>query len=82
MTKQCDTKSKLDAIQYRKDHPELSVAAACRNLDISQPKYYQWQKELRYEDEINNGRGSGNYGSDLENENAMLRRELQAQKDA
>lgn len=82
MTKQYDAKFKLDAIQYRKDHPDLSVAATCRNLGISQPTYYQWQKELRSKDEINKDRGSGNYGSDLEKENALLRRELQAQKDA
>jgi len=82
MAKQYDETLKLDAIQYRKDHPELSISAVCRNLGISEPTFYQWQKTYKENDGVINLRGSGNYASDLEKENAMLKRELQAQKDA
>jgi transposase len=82
MAKHYDKQFKLDAIKYREDHPELTVAAVCRNLGISQPTYYLWLKEYKENDGEIEQRGSGNYSSDLEKENARLKRELKAQKDA
>jgi transposase len=82
MAKQYDKKFKLDVINYRKEHPELSVSAVCRNLGISEPTYYDWLKRHKQNKGDLKHRGSGNYSSDLEKENALLKRELQAQKDA
>jgi transposase len=82
MAKHYDKEFKLDAMKYREDHPELTVAAVCRNLGISQPTYYLWLKEFKENDGEIEQRGSGNYSSDLEKENARLRRELKSQKDA
>lgn len=81
MAKHYDKQFKLDAIKYRKTHPELSVAAVCRNLNISEPTYYKWSAEYKNDGDINH-RGSGNYSNDLEKENARLRKELQAKEDA
>lgn len=82
MANHYDKEFKLDAIKYREDHPELTVAAVCRNLGISQPTYYLWLKEYKENDGEIEQRGSGNYSSDLEKENARLKRELKSQKDA
>ena len=81
MAKQQTKEFKLNALQYRRVHPELTVAAVCRNLGIAEPTYYKWMKELKETNDLN-VRGSGNYSSDLEKENARLKRELQAKEDA
>jgi len=77
--KQQTKEFKLNALQYRKDHPEQTVAEVCRNLGISTSTYYKWEKELRETNDLT-VRGSGNHSSDLEKENARLRRELQAKE--
>ena len=46
MAKHYDKQFKLDAIKYREDHPELTVAAVCRNLDISQVTFLQMTKRI------------------------------------
>ena len=81
MAKHYDKEFKLNALQYRKDHPELNVAAVCRNLGITAASYYKWAKEFETTNTIE-VRGSGNYSSDLEKENARLKRELQSKEDA
>ena len=81
MAKHYDKQFKLDAIKYRKSHPELSVSAVCRNLNISEPTFYKWSAEFKTEGDVDH-RGSGNYSSDIEKENARLRRELQTKEDA
>ena len=69
-------------MKYREDQPELTNAAVCRNLGISEPTLYKQQKAFKdYDGEIEH-RGSGNYSSDLEKENARLKRKLKSQKDA
>lgn len=82
MSKKYDEKFKNDALEYRKNHPELSVSAVCRNLGISQPTYYQWKKSADENDGQVKHIGSGNYASDIEEENARLRRELKNSQDA
>ena len=79
MAKHYDKQFKLDAIKYRQTHPELSVAAVCRNLNISEPTYYKWSSEYKNDGDINH-RGSGNFSNDLEKGNARLRKELQLKK--
>ena len=82
MSKKYDEKFKNDALEYRKNHPESSVSAVCRNLGISQPTYYQWKKSAEENDGQVKHIGSGNYASDIEEENARLRRELKNSQDA
>ncbi len=82
MSKNYDEKFKNDALEYRKNHPELSVSAVCRNLGISPPTYYLWKKSAEENDGQVKHIGSGNYASDIEEENARLRRELKNSQDA
>ncbi|MGE4572190.1 MAG: transposase [Candidatus Izemoplasmatales bacterium] len=82
MAQHYDKQFKLDAIKYREDHPELTIASVCRNLGISQPTFYIWLRQFKENDGEIEHRGSGNYSSDLEKENAQLKKELKAQKDA
>lgn len=77
-----DKQFKPDAMKYWKDHPELTNSAVCRNLGISETTFYKWQKEFRENDGDIEHRGSGNYSSGLEKENARLKRKLKSHKDA
>ena len=82
MKKQYTKQFKMDAIKYRNDHPELSNAAVCRNLDVSKATFYKWTKQVKENNGDINHRGSGNFSSDLEKENARLKKELAAKEDA
>lgn len=73
---------KEDAVQYRLSHPELSVAEAARNLGISESALKTWIRLSKENEGSVPTRGSGNYSSDLEKENARLQRELRDAKDA
>lgn len=53
MAKQQTKDFKLNALQYRKDHPDLTVAAVCRNLVISPATYYKWEKEFKETNDLN-----------------------------
>ena len=82
MKKQYTKQFKMDAIKYRNDHPELSNAAVCRNLDVSEATFYKWAKQVKENNGDINHRGSGNFSSDLEKENARLKKELASKEDA
>lgn len=82
MKKQYTKQFKMDAIKYRNDHPELSNAAVCRNLDVSEATFYKWTKQVKDNNGDINHRGSGNFSSDIEKENARLKKELAAKEDA
>ena len=82
MKKQYTKQFEMDAIKYRNDHPELSNAAVCRNLDVSEATFYKWAKQVKENNGDINHRGSGNFSSDLEKENARLKKELAAKEDA
>ena len=82
MPKQYDKQFKEDALQYHEDHPELTVSAVWRNLGISAPTFYNWQKQAKENDEDVEYRGSGNYSSDDAKEIARLKRELKNKDDA
>lgn len=73
---------KESVLAYRTNHPELTVQACCRNLDIIASTYYKWVKETAENDGEVIRRGSGNFDSDLAKENARLKRELKNQTDA
>ena len=82
MKKQYTKQFKMDAIKSRNDHPELSNAAVCRNLDVSEATFYKWTKQVKENNGDINHRGSGNFSSNLEKENARLKKELAAKEDA
>lgn len=82
MAKHYDKEFKQNALQYRKDNPQLSVAAVCRNLGISPATYYNWKRSAEENDNEVVHRGSGNYASEAEKENSRLRRELKNTQDA
>ena len=80
--KQHSKQFKLDAIQYRKEHPDLSQVECAKNLGIGTSTLSHW--ESQYKD--NSGdiptRGSGNYSSDEQKEITRLKRELRDAQDA
>ena len=81
MAKQHDKQLKLDAVRYYEDHQDLRMRGCAKNLGISCSTLSKWVKEFRESGDIV-VRGSGNYASAEEKENARLRRELRDTKDA
>ena len=73
---------KLDAVNYRKEHPDLTQVECAKNLGIGVSTLGKWEAQFR----DNNGdilvRGSGNYESDEAKEIARLKRELRDAQDA
>ena len=43
--KQIDKQFKIDAVNYRKHHPELTMAEVANNLGISLSSIHRWFKE-------------------------------------
>lgn len=80
--KQHTKQFKLDAINYRKEHPDLTQVECAKNLGIGVSTLTRWEAQFR----DNNGdipvRGSGNYASDEAKEIARLKRELRDAQDA
>ena len=64
--KHYDKQFKIDAVNYKKNHPELTMAEAANNLGISLSSIHRWIKEYssNNDDESKVFRGSGNYSSD------------------
>lgn len=73
---------KLDAVNYRKEHPDLTQVECAKNLGIGVSTLGKWEAQFR----DNNGdipvRGSGNYESEEAKEIARLKRELRDAQDA
>ena len=81
-----DKQFKLDAVQYRKDHPELTFQQVADNLGVSNSSIHRWCKQfddVKNENEDSNlFRGSGNFSSDEAKELARLKKENRDLKDA
>ena len=85
-----DQQFKLDAVQYRKDHPELTFEQVAKNLGISNSSIHRWCKQfsdtkVKNESKDENRdlfRGSGNFSSDDAKELARLKKENRDLKDA
>jgi len=81
-TKQFTKQFKLDAVNYRKEHPDLTQTECAKNLGIGVSSLSRWESQFKN----NNGdipvRGSGNYSSDEQKEIARLKRELRDATDA
>ena len=73
---------KLDAVNYRKEHPDLTQAEAAKNLGIGVSTLARWEAQCRDHDGDIPVRGSGNYESDEAKEIARLKRELSDAQDA
>ena len=82
MSKHFDKKFKEDAVQYYLEHKELGWNKCAENLGISRNAIRSWVKAAAENSGEVPTRGSGNYASDTEKENARLRKELRDTKDA
>lgn len=72
---------KKDAIQYKKDHPEVTHREAAKNLGVPYDTYYGWVMRERRNSSPESFNESGTL-SDVEKENQRLQRELRDTKDA
>ena len=73
---------KLDAINYRKEHPDLTQTEVAKNLGIGVSTLARWEAQFRDCDGDIPVRGSGNYVSDEAKEIARHKRELRDAQDA
>ena len=73
---------KLDAVNYRKEHPDLTQAECARNLGIGLSTLSRGEQQFRDNDGDIPGAGSGNYATAEEREIARLKRELRDTQDA
>ena len=73
---------KLDAVNYRKEHPDLTLVECAKNLGIGVSTLARWEAQFRDNDGDIPVIGSGNYASEEEREIARLRRELRDAQDA
>jgi transposase len=73
---------KLDAVNYRKEHPDLTQIECAKNLGIGVSTLARWESQFRNYDGDIPVRGSGNYESDEAKEIARLKRELRNAQDA
>ena len=82
-TRILDKQFKLDAVQYRKDHPELTFEQVAKNLGVSNSSIHRWCKQFSDTKNKNETkderrdlfRGSGNFSSDDAKELARLKKE-------
>ena len=65
---------KLDAINYRNEHPDFTQVECAKNLGIGVSTLAKWESQFRNNDGNIPVRGSGNYQSDDAKEIARLKR--------
>ena len=80
--KQYTKQFKLDAINYRKEHPDLTQLQCAKNLGIGISTLARWESQYRNNDGDIPVIGSSNYESEVQRENARLKRELRDTQDA
>ena len=73
---------KLDAINYRNEHPDLTQVECAKNLGMGVSTLAKWESQFRNNDGDIPVHGSGNYQSDDAKEIARLKRELRDAQDA
>ena len=73
---------KLDAVNYRNEHPDLTQVECAKNLGIAISTLAKWESQFRNNDGDIPVRGSGNYQSDDAKEITRLKRELRDAQDA
>ena len=67
---------KLDAVNYRNEHPDLTQVECAKNLGIDVSTLAKWESQFRNNDGDIPVRGLGNYQSDDAKEISRLKREL------
>ena len=80
--KQHDKQFKLDAVKYRKEHPDLTQEECAKNLGIGLSTLPRWESQFRDCNGDIPTRGSGNYANNEQKEIARLKRELRDTQDA
>ena len=80
--KQHTKQFKLDAVNYRREHPDLTQVECAKNLGISVTTLSRWEAQFKENDGDIPVRGSGNYASEEAKEIARLKRELRDTQDA
>ena len=80
--KQHTKQFKLDAVNYRKEHPDLTQVECAKNLGIGTSTLARWETQFKDNDGDIPTRGSGNYSSDEAKEIARLKRELRDAQDS
>ena len=73
---------KLDAVNYRKEHPDLTQVECAKNLGIGVSTLARWEAQFRDNDGDIPTIGSGCYESEEQREIARLKRELRDAQDA
>ena len=73
---------KLDAINYRKEHPDLTQVECAKNLGIGVSTLARWEAQFRDNDGDIPVIDSGSYASDEAKKIAHLKRELRDAQDA
>ena len=81
-SKQHDKQFKQNAVQYVKEHPDLSLEECAKNLGIGLSTLSRWRQQFEANDGDIPVRGSGNYASDEQKEIARLKHELRDTQDA
>ena len=82
MATQHNQEFKNNAVSYYREHADLGISGCATNLGIGKSTLAKWVKLAKESNGEVPYRGSGNYSSDAEKENARLRRELRDAKDA
>ena len=72
----------MDAINYRKEHPDLTQVECAKNLGIGVSTLARWEAQFRDNDGDILVIGSGSYSSEEEKEIARLKREPRDAQDA
>ena len=80
--KQHTKQFKLDAINYRKEHPDLTQLQCAKNLGIGISTLARCESHYRSNDSDIPVIGSVTYESEVQRENARLKRELRDTQDA
>ena len=73
---------KLDAINYRKEHPDLTQVECAKNLGIGVSTLARWESQFRDNDGDIPVIGSGNYASEEAKEIARLKCKLRDAQNA
>lgn len=80
--KQFDIQFKKDAVKFCEEHPDMTHTECAAKLGVGNSTLARWKREYKNNNNEVQFSGSGNYSSDLEKENARLRRELKNTQDA
>lgn len=73
---------KLYAVNYRKEHPDLTQVECAKNLGIGVSTFARWEAQFKDNDGDIPTIGSGCYESEEQREIACLKRQLQDAQDA